>query len=140
MWKLSAFRGFSGVNYFPHLEWIWRFTEHVSVLTQNVVKCWQDQHQMRVLFTQLTSEHCFVILIPFYCKLTVIGWVNNSEDMKPLAPTPVVLPEYDPFTSIYWALFNDLSNLSIYLSIYLIYLSIYPMTWKTASSPFLSIE
>ena len=45
----------------------------------------------QILFTQLTSEHCFVILIPLYCKLTVISWLNDCEDMKLLVPTHVVL-------------------------------------------------
>ena len=34
-----------------------------------------------------TSEHCFVILIPLYCKLTVISWLNDCEDMKLVVPT-----------------------------------------------------
>ena len=40
---------------------------------------------------QLTSEHCFVILIPLYCKFTVTSWLNDCEDMKLVVPTHVVL-------------------------------------------------
>ena len=32
------------------------------------------------------SEHCFVILIPLYCKFTVLSWLNDCEDMKLVIP------------------------------------------------------
>ena len=43
------------------------------------------------IYTYLPSEHCYVILIPLYCKFTVISWLNDCEDMKLVVPTHVVL-------------------------------------------------
>ena len=40
---------------------------------------------------QLTSEHCFVILMLLYFKFTVISCLIDYEDMKPVVPTHVVL-------------------------------------------------
>ena len=40
---------------------------------------------------KLTSEHCFTILIPLYCKFTFLSWLNDCEDMKLVVPTHVVL-------------------------------------------------
>ena len=84
-------RSFFLVRLFPHLGWVWRFAEQVPVVTQNVTRHGPDQPRMQILFTQLTSEHCFVILIPLYCKLAVISWLNDCEDIKVLVPTHVVL-------------------------------------------------
>ena len=42
-------------------------------------------------FTQLASEYCYIILIPLYCKFTVIIWLNDCEDMKLVVQTHVVL-------------------------------------------------
>ena len=78
-------------DFFPHLELVCGFTEEVPIFTQNVAKCRPDQPQMRILFMQLTSEHCFIILIRLYCKLTVISWLNDCEGMKLLVPIHVVL-------------------------------------------------
>ena len=38
--------------------------------------------QMPTLFTQLTLKHCFVILKQFYCKFTVISWLNDCYIYK----------------------------------------------------------
>ena len=62
-----------------------------------------------ILFTQLTSEHCFVILVLLYCKLTVISWLNDCEDMKILVPIQLTL----------FCFINSRVYLSIYLSIYI---------------------
>ena len=40
---------------------------------------------------KLASEHCFLILIPLYCKGTIFSWLNDCEDMKLVVPTHVVL-------------------------------------------------
>ena len=46
---------------------------------------------MRRIFTQLVSEDCFIILIPLYCKFTVVNWLNDCKDMKLVVPTLVIL-------------------------------------------------
>ena len=43
------------------------------------------------LFTKLKSEHGIAILIPLYCKVKVVNWLNDSEDMKLVVATHVVL-------------------------------------------------
>ena len=93
--------------FFPHLDWLWRFTEQVRVFTQNVTKCGPDQRRMRILFTQLTSEHSFVILVPLYFKLTVISWqlaewLWRHETISSNSRCFVsLIPEYNHFISIY---------------------------------------
>ena len=44
-----------------------------------VEKYGPDQPRMRTRFTQWTSEHCNVIVIPLYCKFTVVSWLNDSQ-------------------------------------------------------------
>ena len=62
---------------------------HNHSIIQPTYNC--KKPRMQTLFTQLTSEHCFDILIPLYCKFTVISWLNDCEDMKLVVPTHVVL-------------------------------------------------
>ena len=69
--------------FFPHLDWVWRFTKQVPVFTQNVAKCRPDQPRMQIIFTQLTSEHCFIILIPLYSKLIAGSFhINSTNDLN----------------------------------------------------------
>ena len=45
---------------------------------------------MWTLFTHLKTEVCFIILIPLYCKFTVVSWLNDCEDRKLVVPTHVL--------------------------------------------------
>ena len=80
----------SCANFLAHLDWIWRFTEYPHIHSECGIMG-SDQPQMQIVFTQLTSEHCFVILMPLYCELTVISWLNDHEDIKLLLSTHVAL-------------------------------------------------
>ena len=69
-------------NFIIHLQSFWKEEKYLYYIIYIYIY---------IYFTQLTSEHCFVILIPLYCKLTVISWLNDCEEMKLLVPTHVVL-------------------------------------------------
>ena len=68
-------------------------------------------------FTQLTSEHCFVSLIPLYCKLTDISWLNDCEDMKLVVPTHVV-PTQNTIALVAYIEDYSVKNFTILFALY----------------------
>ena len=65
--------------------------EQINVFVQNEEKCSSDQPRMWTLFTHLTLEHCYVILISLHRKFTVISVLNHFKDMKLVVSTHVAL-------------------------------------------------
>ena len=79
---------FSGANTFPTFG---LNMETYRVSSRIHSECGPDRPRKRILFAQLTSEHCFVSLIPLYCKFTVTSWLNDCEGMNLVVSTHVVL-------------------------------------------------
>ena len=83
---------------FRALFWCKSFPTLLNMETYRVSYCihlecciiWARPTQIQALFMQLTSELCFIILIPLYCKFTVISWLNDCEDMKLVVPTHII--------------------------------------------------
>ena len=83
---------------FRALFWCKSFPTLLNMETYRVSYCihsecciiWARPTQIQALFMQLTSELCFIILIPLYCKFTVISWLNDCEDTKLVVPTHII--------------------------------------------------
>ena len=63
---------------------------------------------MQTLLTQWLSEHCYIILIPWYCKFTVKNWLHNSEDMKLVVPTHFVCFTHTQHTYAHTHIYTDI--------------------------------
>ena len=57
------------------------------------LRMWRNAGQTNQKYESFSRSlrHNVVILIPLYCKFTVISWLNDCEDMKLVVPTHVVL-------------------------------------------------
>ena len=96
------------------------FVESISVRSSFLVRIFS-----RIWTEYGGSEHCFVILIPLYCKFIVKSWLNDCEDMKLVISTHVVLSHYFYFHYIYMYIYILYINKYIYILYIYIYIHIY---------------
>ena len=74
--KISVFGTFSWCKFFPTFGLNMETYRVNPRIHSDVEKCRPGQPCMQTLFMLWTSGHCYVILMPFYYKFTVISWLN----------------------------------------------------------------
>ena len=91
MWKVSVLGAFFWCEFFSLIWTEYGDLQNKSRIHSECSIIWARTAPNENAFHAVKSEHCFIILIPLYCKFTVISCLNDCKGMKLVVPTHIVL-------------------------------------------------